>query len=528
MTTPVQPLTNGNDTRTITGGNLSIALDGLGGFDTLNLGTQGQDQFVITKSADGAVHVDTVSGASEFFHATLFNFEQLVFGDGTSINLLTFFGPPAPPPLTATLVPTTQGPVAGNVSYTLAFSDSVSGLIAGDFSVSNGSVVAVNGSGANYTVVVAPAANTTGNLGLTLNASSVTGAGGGAFTTAVSAAAVAVDTQPPSFVAGAPATSVPVNGSIALSFSEAIQKGSGTVIVKDDLGAVLASYDIASSPQVSLSGKTLSVALSGLVQGSHYTLELPAGGVKDLVGNSLGSVVDSGFSTTGLTPTIVGTPAADTLVGTVGNDVFEGGGGNDSIDGGAGTDTAIYRGKLADYKITLATTADGVTQVTDNRGPLATPGEGSDSLTHVERLQFADQSLALDMAPTQAGGKAALMMAVATSLGPVFDTLPTWAGLFIHYFDSGASLLDGANLLVASGIAAAFAGGPDNASLVKMLYTDVNGVAPDAATLASLVAPLNAGTTTQAQFMANMAASQANQDHVHLTGLAQTGWAFVF
>ena len=119
--------------------------------------------------------------------------------------------------------------------------------------------------------------------------------------------------------------------------------------------------------------------------------------------------------------------------------------------------------------------------------------------------------------------KTVLMMAVATSLGPALVTLPNLAGIFLNYFDTGASLQDGANLLVASGISAAFAGGSDNASLVKMVYADVYGKAPDAATLASLLAPLTAGTTTQAAWLASMAASADNQSHVNLTGYAGTG-----
>jgi hypothetical protein len=72
----------------------------------------------------------------------------------------------------------------------------------------------------------------------------------------------------------------------------------------------------------------------------------------------------------------------------------------------------------------------------------------------------------------------------------------------------------------------AFAGGGDNASIVKFIYTNVNSTAPSAGTLATLVAPLNAGTLTPAQWMADMATSSANQNHVQLSGYAQSGWEF--
>jgi len=69
----------------------------------------------------------------------------------------------------------------------------------------------------------------------------------------------------------------------------------------------------------------------------------------------------------------------DELSGLGGDDVLIGGAGNDLINGGDGTDTAVYSGNRAAYVITVS---GGVTTVT---GP-----DGSDTVTNVERLQFAD------------------------------------------------------------------------------------------------------------------------------------------
>jgi subtilisin-like proprotein convertase family protein len=214
----------------------------------------------------------------------------------------------------------------------------------------------------------------------------------------------------------------------------------------------------------------------------------------------------------------IGGAGNDELIASNQGCVLRGMGGNDTLVGGAGTDTAVYGGHLKDYQLNLS--ANGLT-VTDTR---ALVSDGSDSLTSIERLRFSDESLALDMGATQAGGKALLMM--AATLGAGFPTDKGWAGGFLHYFDSGASLLDGAGLLVSLGVIPAFAGGSDNASFVKFIYQNVNGTAPDAATLASLVAPLDSHATTQAQWLASMAASSANQQHVGLAGYAQHGWEF--
>ncbi|MGB3167158.1 MAG: hypothetical protein WBA68_10335, partial [Alteraurantiacibacter sp.] len=88
----------------------------------------------------------------------------------------------------------------------------------------------------------------------------------------------------------------------------------------------------------------------------------------------------------------------DTLSGLGGNDLLFGGLGNDTLDGGADTDTAFFSGNAADYTVvaTLGTNGRVVSfdSVTDNN---ATNGdEGTDTLTSVEVLQFADIAFSVD------------------------------------------------------------------------------------------------------------------------------------
>ena len=63
------------------------------------------------------------------------------------------------------------------------------------------------------------------------------------------------------------------------------------------------------------------------------------------------------------------------------------------IDGVGGFDTAIFSGNLADYTIIASDpgTPDGFVRVVDN----VLGRDGTDTLTHVERLQFADQTFTL-------------------------------------------------------------------------------------------------------------------------------------
>ena len=92
----------------------TFTLDGLGGTDTLYLGTSLRSAYTITQAADGAVHVDSVSGASAALKATLYNIELLVFDNKKdTINLATYFGVSPPPPVLGTSGDDRITPAAG-------------------------------------------------------------------------------------------------------------------------------------------------------------------------------------------------------------------------------------------------------------------------------------------------------------------------------------------------------------------------------------------------------------------------------
>lgn len=75
---------------------------------------------------------------------------------------------------------------------------------------------------------------------------------------------------------------------------------------------------------------------------------------------------------------------SDQVSGAGGNDVLKGGTGNDTLDGGAGIDTASYSGYRASYTVQRTLTGWSVEAA-----------EGNDSLTGIEKLQFADMALDL-------------------------------------------------------------------------------------------------------------------------------------
>lgn len=163
--------------------------------------------------------------------------------------------------------------------------------------------------------------------------------------------------------------------------------------------------------------------------------------------------------------------------------------------------------------------------VTDNAGT-----EGDDTLLNIERLKFADISIALDTGATQSGGQAQLLLGAVLGKDLLAIKKPL-VGTGIDLFDQGFTFqqLSGAimrldiwGLLANGGQASA-----TNTQIANYLLTTVNKAVPDAGTLAAAVSAINSETgAAQGNFLSLLAASAANQTQVGLVGLAATGLEF--
>jgi hypothetical protein len=93
---------------------------------------------------------------------------------------------------------------------------------------------------------------------------------------------------------------------------------------------------------------------------------------------------------------LIGSSSNDALNGGVGNDTFYGGTGSNTLNGSGGLNTALYIGSASSYSVTR----DGaVTKVTG--------ANINDSLTHIQRLQFADKTVQIELvAPKDVNGDA--------------------------------------------------------------------------------------------------------------------------
>ncbi|WP_310473926.1 cadherin domain-containing protein [Sandarakinorhabdus sp.] len=177
--------------------------------------------------------------------------------------------------------------------------------------------------------------------------------------------------------------------------TDLLDGGTGNDTIDGRGGSDLATYNFGGVNEITnvalvTSGVTFTAAA---MSGTGSTIQIDAGvlGIDTLTGVEGLSVTGSGFD-----DSLTGSGGNDVINGGVGNDSLNGGNGddqllgnagNDSIDGGAGTDTARYSGNRADY--TVARQTDGTLRVTDLR---ANSPEGSDTLSNVETLQFADIS----------------------------------------------------------------------------------------------------------------------------------------
>jgi len=159
------------------------------------------------------------------------------------------------------------------------------------------------------------------------------------------------------------ATTASTTANIVVTLNEAIQRGTGNIILKTAAGVTVETFDAATSSHLSISGSTLTIdPTSALVNGTHYYLALEAGTVKDIAGNIYTGATTYDFTT-----------IQSFLSGTGGNDALTGGPGDDIFNGGDGVDTIILSGLPSQYRLN-GTSLSGI--------------EGTDTLSSIEQHRF--------------------------------------------------------------------------------------------------------------------------------------------
>jgi hypothetical protein len=206
--------------------------------------------------------------------------------------------------------------------------------------------------------------------------------------------------------------------------------------------------------------------------------------------------------------------SAANITGTTGNDKLAAAAGGNAINGAAGIDTAVYAGTRASYTVAKEVWGYGVT---DNAG-----NGGHDSLINVERAQFSDGFMALDV-DGNAGQVFRLYQAA-------FDRPAEAAGMgyWLWRMDNGTSLDQMSLEFTKQPEFDTFYGkNPSNADFVTHLYANVLDRAPEGAGYDYWMNVLNTNGATRAQVLAFFSESPENQAQVIGSiqdGITYTPW----
>lgn len=193
----------------------------------------------------------------------------------------------------------------------------------------------------------------------------------------------------------------------------------------------------------------------------------------------------------------------DYLVGDAGNDTLSGGADSDHLFGEAGIDTAVFTGARGAYDLAWQNQALTVSTLAGT--------DGTDTLTDVERLRFADGMVALDVGADGVAGQVYRLYQAA------FDRKPDAAGVgyWLAQADQGASMAGIADSFLRSEEFALLYGGasPTSAAFVGKLYSNVLHRAYDQAGYDYWTGALAAGAP-RAEVLLSFAAGEENYQQV--------------
>jgi hypothetical protein len=297
------------------------------------------------------------------------------------------------------------------------------------------------------------------------------------------------------------------------------------VTAADVSGGVLSGNAVVNSSGVA----TISVALlnDSATEGAE-TLTITAGGVTASTVINDTSTIPTPATPTSPIPITTPTFTTNNAISIPANSLtVSSTAANDLITGTAAIDTVSFKGSIKDYKVAIS--SNGNYTVVDS----VFSRDGSDVVANVERLKFSSDPatganrIALDLAPTQAAGQAALLMGAVLpgklALDPEKYQL---MGAVIDLFDQGFSLQTLSGALFRLPIWEILTGKSNysNAVLATYLLNNVYGVSPTAAMIVSATHALN---VDQGAYLASLALSTASQSHIDLVGIQSTGLVYL-
>ena len=172
----------------------------------------------------------------------------------------------------------------------------------------------------------------------------------------------------------------------------------------------------------------------------------------------------------------------------------------DVFYGGSGIDTAVFTGRASNFTVVASDRVwDNMAELGNLSGYVVTDSTARVNtlqIHEVERLQFSDTMVALDIAPNQTAGKVYMLYQATFNRTPDTEGLGYW----IKQVDNGANITtDVAAFFVTSPeFVAKYGANPSVASYVDNLYLNVLGRPGEAGGVAYWNQELSAGRITRA------------------------------
>jgi hypothetical protein len=193
---------------------------------------------------------------------------------------------------------------------------------------------------------------------------------------------------------------------------------------------------------------------------------------------------------------------------------------NDIVTGFAGLNTVVYSGQLSQYAVNDTT---GQILVQDS----VVGRDGTDTLVNIQRLKFADKSVAFDLSASFATDVIGDAGEVAKILGAVYGAAsvaahPEFVGIGLGFADAGMSYANLMQLALGAKLGAAFT----NEQEIQLLYGNLLGHAASTADVAFWGGTLATGQFTHVTLAEMAADSPANAANINLVRLAQNGVAY--
>ncbi|MGH1461837.1 MAG: MJ1477/TM1410 family putative glycoside hydrolase [Neptuniibacter sp.] len=198
----------------------------------------------------------------------------------------------------------------------------------------------------------------------------------------------------------------------------------------------------------------------------------------------------------------------DQLIGTEANERFAGFSGNDTIDGGSGIDTAVYSSFYSNYAISGTDDLLSVHAQTGN--------DGNDTLLNIERIQFRDLSLALDINGN--AGQAYRLYQSAFDRSPDLEGLGYW----IAQKDEGMEIVEiAARFIDSQEFVNRYGADPSTGELVDAIYSNVLHREPDEDGRDFYISQIDNGLKSIAKTLADFSESEENK--LQVIGEIQNG-----